>query len=174
MFHIEVLTTTTLVPPRRECYIIQRAPRLHICVDAANKYVCKDCKTKYMSAKNKKYRRNAREKANCDKIKEINLGAASKPLENPINDLGLVQTTNTSRVITKKVKPMKEKSNQMQTSNEIKIVLKKGEVNCNQNNHTNLPSMAKNSGVNAKKDKTSAKRKREHESSTSKKKTKVP
>ena len=78
-----------------------------------------------MSAKNKKYRRNAREKANCDKIKEINLGAASNPLENPINDLGLVQTTNTSRVITKKVKPMKEKSNQMQTSNEIKIVLKR-------------------------------------------------
>merc|ERR1711874_191634 len=93
-------------------------------------------------------------------IKEINLGAASKPLENPINDLGLVQTTNTSRLITKKVKPMKEKSNQMQTSNEIKSVLKKGVGNCNQNNHTNLPSMAKNSGVNVKKDKTNAKRKR--------------
>ena len=77
MFHKKVLTTTTLV--HRHENVIQRAPRLHICVDAANKYVCKDCKTKYMSAKNKKYCRNAREKANCDKIKEINLGAASKP-----------------------------------------------------------------------------------------------
>ena len=112
------------------------------CEDKGPKYVCKDCKTKYMSAKNRKYRQNACEKASCDKIKEINLGAASNPLENPINDLGLVQTTNTSRVITKKVKPMKEKSNQMQTPNEIKSVLKKGEGNCNQNNHTNLPSMA--------------------------------
>ena len=37
--------------------------------DKGPKYVCKDCKTKYMSAKNKKYRQNAREKASCDKIK---------------------------------------------------------------------------------------------------------
>ena len=142
------------------------------CEDKAPKYFCRDCKTKYDSARKKKYRRNVREKANCDKIKEINLGAASKPLENPINDLGLVQTTNTSRVITKKVKAMKEKSNQMQTSNEIKSELKKLKGNCKQNNHTNLPSMAKNSSVNVKNDKTSAKRKRGHESSSSKKKQK--
>jgi len=70
------------------------------------------------------------------------------------------------------VKAMKEKSNQMQTSNEIKSMLKKVEGNCKQNNHTNLPSMAKNSSVNVKKNKTSAKRKRGHESSSSKKKQK--
>ena len=131
------------------------------CEDKTPKYLCEDCKTKYQSAKNKKYRHNVRQKA-----------AAAKLLEKPINDLGLVQTTNTSRVITKKGKPMKEKSNQMQTSNEIKSELKKLKGNCKQNNHTNLPSMAKNSSVNVKNDKTSAKRKRGHESSSSKKKQK--
>ena len=134
------------------------------CEDKKPKFICGLCKTKYNTAKTKKYRQNLRQKNN--------LAAAVKVLEEPINELGLVQTTKTFRVGTKKEKPLKEKSNQMQTSNEINV-LKKGEGKCNQNNHTNFPSMAKNSGVNVKKDKTSVKRKRGQESSTSKKKQKA-
>ena len=93
-------------------------------------------------------------------VKKNKSAAAVKLLGNPISELGLVQTTNISRVITKKGKPLKEKSNQMQTSNKINSVLKKGEGNCNLSNHTNLPLMAKNSGVNVKKDKNKCKKKK--------------
>ena len=116
---------------------------------------CRDCWLKYRNASQKMNRKNKR-------LKKAN--------EN-IKDLGPVHIAETCAIVPKKLKNMPVKNNQIQSNDNVSALINRKDY-CKENNHKNLPLIAKNSCVNTKKQMPSVKRKQKQQSSTTKKKQK--